>query len=130
MSRCDVAFLPLLDTPFNQMKSNLKAIEAGGHGLAILASDVLYRRSLVDGVTAQLFSDSTELRRHLKLLRAEPDRVHRLGNQARLWVARECMAAHQISRIDHWYRDLVSRREQLNQDLFERVPELAARGPD
>jgi glycosyltransferase involved in cell wall biosynthesis len=129
MSRCDVAFLPLLNTPFNNMKSNLKAIEAGGHGLAILASNVLYSRSLVNGVTAQLFSNSAELREHLQLWRSEPDRVRRLGSQARLWVERECMAAHQISQIDDWYRDLASRRDQLTQALFKRVPELAIRAP-
>ena len=130
MAQCDAAFLPLQDTPFNQLKSNLKAIEAGAHGLAILASDVLYKRSLIDGVTAQLFSDSAELQRHLKLWRAEPDRVRRLGSQARLWVERECMAAHQISQIDDWYRDLASRREELTQALFKRVPELDARAAD
>ena len=130
IAKCDVAFLPLQDTPFNQMKSNLKAIESAAHGLAILASDVMYKRSLVNGMTAQLFSDSAELRWHLKIWRAEPDRVRRLGNQARIWVERECMAASQVSRIDDWYRDLVSRREELTQALFKRMPELAARAPD
>ena len=130
MAQCDVAFLPLMDTPFNQMKSNLKAIEAGGHGLALLASNVLYSRSLVAGVTAELFSDSAQLRRHLQAWRQQPDLARQLGKRARQWVASECLAAHQVARRDAWYRDLASRRDQLNKTLLERVPELAAKAAD
>ena len=130
MAQCDVAFLPLSNTPFNQMKSNLKAIEAGGHGLALLASNVLYERSLVAGVTAELFSDSAQLRRHLQAWRQQPDLAHQLGKRARQWVASECLAAHQVARRDAWYRDLASRRDQLNKDLFQRAPELAATAAD
>ena len=130
MSQCDVAFLPLMDTPFNHMKSNLKAIEAGSYGLALLASDVLYERSLVDGVTAQLFRDPAQLRHHLKDWREQPDRARQLGQQARHWVESECMAAHQVARREAWYRDLASRRGQLNQALLKRVPELAATAAD
>ena len=130
MAQCDVAFLPLSNTPFNQMKSNLKAIEAGGHGLALLASNVLYERSLVAGVTAELFSDSAQLRRHLQAWRQQPDLAHQLGQRARQWVASECLASHQVARRDAWYRDLASRRDQLNKELFQRVPELAATAAD
>ena len=130
MSQCDVAFLPLMDTPFNQMKSNLKAIEAGSYGLALLASDVLYGRSLVDGVTAQFFRDAAQLRQHLKDWREQPDRAIQLGQRARRWVESECMASHQVASREAWYRDLASRREQLNQALLKRVPELAAKAAD
>ena len=130
MAQCDIAFLPLIDTPFNKMKSNLKAIEAGGHGLALLASNVLYERSLVAGVTAELFSDSAQLRRHLQAWRQQPDLAHQLGQRARQWVASECLASHQVARRDAWYRDLASRRDQLNKELFQRVPELAATAAD
>ena len=130
MSQCDVAFLPLMDTPFNQMKSNLKAIEAGSYGLALLASEVLYERSLVDGVTAQLFRDAAQLRHHLKDWREQPDRARQLGQRARHWVESECMATHQVARREAWYRDLASRRGQLNQALLKRVPELAATAAD
>ena len=109
---------------------DLKAIEAGGHGLALLASNVLYERSLVAGVTAELFSDSAQLRRHLQTWRRQPDLARQLGKRARQWVASECLASHQVARRDAWYRDLVSRRDQLNKTLIERVPELAAKAAD
>mgnify|MGYP001257328213 CR=1 FL=1 len=130
MAQCDVAFLPLMDTPFNKLKSNLKAIEAGGHGLALLASNVLYERSLVAGVTAELFSDSAQLRRHLQTWRQQPDLARQLGKRARQWVASECLASHQVARRDAWYRDLASRRDKLNKTLLERVPELGAKAAD
>ena len=59
MGSCHIAFLPLADTPFNRCKSDLKAIEAGGHGLAILASPVVYGASLQDGETGRLFTPLT-----------------------------------------------------------------------
>ena len=61
LSQCDICFMPLADTRFNRMKSDLKAVEAGAHGLALLASCVVYQQSLVDGVTGGLFDDVDEM---------------------------------------------------------------------
>ena len=130
MAQCDVAFLPLRDTPFNWMKSNLKAIEAGGHGLAVLASNVLYGRTLVNGQTAALFSDAAELRQHLNLWVENPDAARQLGRRARQWVAENHLAAHQVAQREQWYRDLSSRRAELNRALWARVPSLRPAGVD
>lgn len=49
MAQCDICFMPLADTRFNRMKSDLKAVEAGAHGLALLASMVVYQNLLSTG---------------------------------------------------------------------------------
>ena len=130
MARCDVAFLPLRDTPFNWMKSNLKAIEAGGHGLAVLASNVLYEKTLVNGETAALFADVADLQQHLKMWVENPDAARQLGRRTRQWVAENHLAAHQVAQREQWYRNLASRRAELNRALWDRVPSLRPEGVD
>ncbi|MGZ9811152.1 glycosyltransferase [Pseudoroseicyclus sp. H15] len=45
-TRFDFALAPLLDTPFNRSKSNLKALDCGALGLPVLASDMRVYRDL------------------------------------------------------------------------------------
>ena len=117
-------------TPFNWMKSNLKAIEAGGHGLAVLASNVLYEKTLVNGETAALFADVADLQQHLKMWVENPDAARQLGRRTRQWVAENHLAAHQVAQREQWYRNLASRRAELNRALWERVPSLRPEGVD
>ena len=86
------------------MKSNLKAIEAGGHGLAVLASNVLYEKTLVNGETAALFADVADLQQHLKMWVENPDAARQLGRRTRQWVAENHLAAHQVAQREQWYR--------------------------
>ena len=74
LSQCDICFMPLADTRFNRMKSDLKAVEAGAHGLALLASCVVYQQSLVDGVTGGLFDDVDGMQRHLRAWQQGPSK--------------------------------------------------------
>ena len=124
MGSCHIAFLPLADTPFNRCKSDLKALEAGGHGLAILASPVVYGGSLVDGETGRLFSAEAQLEEILQGWLADPDAAQAMGLRARRWVAGSRLQHHQASEREAWYRSLWERREELTAQLLERVPEL------
>ena len=51
LARSDVSFMPLLDTPFNRCKSDLKFIEASAMGVASLASRTVYGDVIRHGVT-------------------------------------------------------------------------------
>ncbi|MEM6903038.1 MAG: class I SAM-dependent methyltransferase, partial [Pseudomonadota bacterium] len=57
LAQCEVALMPLADTLFNRCKSDLKFIEAGAAGLAVLASPTLYSATLEDGKTGRLIDD-------------------------------------------------------------------------
>jgi glycosyltransferase involved in cell wall biosynthesis len=125
MSQCDIALMPLSDTPFNRMKSDLKAIEAGAHGLALLASNIVYSKSIADGVTGAIFEDPDQMKMHLQSWRKDPSQVSRLGLAAREWVSSNRLAAHQVGDRYAWYQSLCDRKELLNAQLMGRVPELA-----
>ena len=128
MSCCDFAFLPLADNRFNRFKSDLKALEAAANGLAVLASPVVYENTVHPGHTGEIFKTSSELVAHLNAWRENPDVVRKMGLNGREWVASERMHAYQVKQREAWYRQLAENREQLNRQLLERVPQLAAEG--
>ena len=124
MGSCNIAFLPLADTSFNRCKSDLKALEAGGHGLAILASPVVYGESLLDGETGRLFTSDAQLEEILQGWLADPAAAQAMGLRARQWVAGSRLQQHQAPEREAWYRSLWERREKLTAQLLKRVPEL------
>ncbi|MEB3349824.1 MAG: methyltransferase [Cyanobacteriota bacterium] len=128
LAGCDIAFLPLADTAFNRCKSDLKAVEAAGHGLAPLASPVVYGVSLHEGQTGRFFTTAAELAGVLREWRQDPGAMAALGERARAWVASSRLQHHQTAARAAWYRDLWDRRQALTAALLERVPELAASG--
>ncbi|HEV7268205.1 MAG TPA: glycosyltransferase [Falsiroseomonas sp.] len=128
MARCELAFLPLADTPFNNCKSDLKFVEAGAHGLCCLASPVVYGATIREGETGLLIRDPEELGARLRALLTEPDRARAIGAAARAWVRENRMVASQVRPRLDWYRSLWGRRAELDAALLRRAPELAAAG--
>jgi len=125
LGSCDIAFLPLLENRFNRFKSDLKAVEAAGHGLAILASPTVYASSgLVDGHTATFFQTEEDLKQQLFAWAKDPDSVRAMGARARQWVRSERLLCYQVRHREDWYRDLWNRREQLTHALKRREPQL------
>ena len=122
---CHIAFMPLLDCRFNRMKSDLKALEAGGNGLAILASPTVYNNSLVDGETCRIFNSSSELETALMNWLEDPVSAWMMGRCTREWIKQSRLEHHQASRREAWYRSLWGKRDQLTQLLLERAPELS-----
>ena len=117
--------MPLLDTPFNRCKSDLKFIEAAAHRVTALASPVAYGDSIEDGRTGVLFQDAHELQQRLLRLVINPEAGRELADAARAHVTKHRMLAYQVARRTAWYRSLWARREALNAALLARVPELA-----
>jgi glycosyltransferase involved in cell wall biosynthesis len=121
---CDVALLPLSDTLFNRCKSDIKFLECSAHGVAVLASPVVYGASVLDGETGLLFRDEEEFADRLG--RLLDDRTLRRGLAARAYghVRRNRMMAQHFRRRIDWYRELLDRLPALNAELRERVPEI------
>jgi glycosyltransferase involved in cell wall biosynthesis len=124
MSACDFAFLPLLDIPFNHLKSDLKMIEAASCGLASLASKVVYGETIQHGVNGELFGSSSEMTACLNAWRTDPQKVASLGQAANQWVRDHRMAAYQVQDRENWYRQLIYDQKELTRQLIERVPQL------
>jgi glycosyltransferase involved in cell wall biosynthesis len=128
MARCELAFLPLGDTPFNNCKSDLKYVETGAHGLCCLASPVVYGATIREGETGFIVRDPQELGRRLRELLAAPERARSIGAAARDWVRANRMVASQVPARLAWYRSLWDRRAELEAALLRRAPELARGG--
>ena len=97
LGQCEIALMPLRNTPFNCAKSDLKFIEAGACRVASLASPVVDGDSIDDGRTGLLFRSADELRDQLGRLLATPEQARDLGDAARRYVAAERMLAYQVA---------------------------------
>jgi SAM-dependent methyltransferase len=126
LARSEISFMPLLDTPFNRCKSDLKFIEAASRRVLSLASDVVYADSIEDGRTGILFRDPQELEQRLTRLVSEPMLARVIGDAARQYVAEARMLSYQVAERTAWYHSLCERREDLHRALLARVPELQA----
>jgi glycosyltransferase involved in cell wall biosynthesis len=124
LSRCEISFMPLRDTPFNRCKSDLKFIEAAANRVVALASNVVYAGSIDDEKTGLVFANSQQLQQRLMRIVANPASGRAMADAARAMVARERMSAYQTrARID-WYRRLWDQRHALHAALLARLPEL------
>jgi glycosyltransferase involved in cell wall biosynthesis len=128
MARCDIAFMPLADTPFNNCKSDLKFVEAGAHGLACIATPVVYGATIRDGETGLIIRTPEEFGAALRGLLADPARAKALGTAARGWVRENRMLASQTPARLAWYRSLWERRAALDAALVARAPEVVLAG--
>lgn len=128
MARCELAFMPLADTAFNNCKSDLKFVEAGARGLCCLASPVVYAATIRDGENGIIVREPAELGAALRAMLADPARARAIGGAARAWVAANRMAAPQARERLAWYRSLWARRAALDAALLRRAPEVARAG--
>lgn len=124
LSAADICFMPLLDNEFNRAKSDLKFIESASARVCALASEVVYKSVIQDGQTGMLFHDAASLRSALLRLLAYPETTRRIADASRAYVAQHRMAAYQVDSRVAWYRSLWARRDELNEALKARVPEM------
>jgi SAM-dependent methyltransferase len=125
LSRAEISFMPLRDTPFNRAKSDLKFIEAGASRVVPLASPVVYEDSIEDGVTGLIFRSEADLYEKIIRLATTPSLGLSIANAARRRVTETRMDAYGVADRLRWYRSLLERREELTRALLERVPGLA-----
>jgi len=124
LSSADIALLPLRDTPFHRMKSDLKFIESAACGAAVLASPVVYGDAVRDGETGFLFRDGREFRRKLMLLIRDGNLRCRMADAAYDYVRRERMLSQHYEERLAWYLEMLDRREELDRDLAKRLEGL------
>jgi SAM-dependent methyltransferase len=121
---CDIALLPLRDTPSNRTKSDLKFLEAAGNGVTVLASPVVYEGSVVDGVTGFLYRSEQDFEDRLTLLIEQPRLRRDLARRAYAWVGRERLHFRHFRERYRWYLQMRDQLPLLTQELHARVPEL------
>ena len=120
----DISLLPLRDVIFNRSKSDLKFIECAGNGAVILASPVVYGKSVVDGETGFIYHDLDEFSSKLKLLITDGDKRRDVAQKAYDYVKNNrLLSQHYEERLD-WYRELLARKDELTAAARERIRNL------
>ncbi len=121
----DIALLPLLDNEFNRSKSDLKFIECGACGAAVLASSVVYPKTVKDDVNGLIFNDKKEFAQKLQLLIENPEKRYNLATSAYDYVKNNrLLSQHYEERLD-WYNELFERLDELNAAAQARIDEIA-----
>ena len=124
LSDSHVALMPLRDTKFNKMKSDLKFVEASGYEVASIASPTVYAEVIEPGFNGEIAVDGKRVAEILKLWGECPDLAKACASNARNWIRSNRLQSQQsVARLD-WYKDLYQRRDELTKALLQRVPEL------
>jgi len=125
MGKCDIALLPLEGKESELFKSDIKYVEAGSRGLAVIASPAVYGDTIRHDETGLIVPEIAGWAPALKRLIDEPDVRHKMAAAAWQEVRDHRMFADQVDQRHRWYIDLWRRRAELQQDLLARSPDLA-----
>jgi hypothetical protein len=124
LSTCDLSLLPLNDTPFNRLKSDLKFIESCAAGAVPICSPIVYgdhpdhRRIGMFATTPQEWHDAI-----IKLCRDPSERARR-RSLGRAYVAQHRMHGQMARARDDFYRSLFSRKAELEQRRRSRLADI------
>ncbi|MCW6051156.1 methyltransferase domain-containing protein [Lyngbya sp. CCAP 1446/10] len=124
MYSCDIALLPLVANPVNEMKSDLKFIECAARGVAVLASPTVYEHSIVEGETGLIYKHEKEFEIKLNSLISDTSMRQEIAANAYEWVRdNRLLCGHYGQRRD-WYLQMRDELPRLNAELRDRLPEL------
>ena len=117
----DIALLPLRDNEFNRSKSDLKFIECAGSGAVVLASPVVYSKTIEEGRTGFIYRDDREFVTKLNLLVKNRNLRRMVAEAAYAYVKRErLMSQHYMERLE-WYHELFLRLPELTEEAAKRI---------
>ncbi|MEG4864533.1 MULTISPECIES: methyltransferase domain-containing protein [unclassified Microcoleus] len=124
MYSCDIALLPLVTNPVNEMKSDLKFIECAARGVAVLASPTVYENSIIEGETGLIYKHKKEFEIKLNSLINDNILRQQIAANAYEWVRdNRLLCGHYRQRRD-WYLQMRDELPRLNAELRGRLPEL------
>lgn len=124
---CDIALLPLEDTPFNRCKSDIKFLECAANGVAMLASESGSHGRHRD--YAMLYYNPASFALYLNHMIECPSIRRLVAQDAYDYVRDHRMIGQHYRRREAWYRHLVATKPQLHSQLLERCPSLATGCP-
>lgn len=117
----DIALLPLRDNEFNRSKSDLKFIECAANGAVVLASPVVYAKSIEEGRTGFIYHEDREFVTKLNMLIKNRNLRRMVAETAYDYVRRErLMSQHYMERLE-WYRELLARLPELTAAATKRI---------
>ena len=124
LKTCHVSLLPLANTNFNKMKSDLKFVESAGSKVLTIASPTVYEDTIESQKTGLICRNSQHLVEILEKIATCPEEAEYIAANARKWCQINRLQYTQTQRRIEWYTSLWKNREQLTRELLTRVPEL------
>lgn len=121
MATCDIALLPLADTPFNRMKSDLKLVECCASGVVPICSPVVYGDDPLHQGVALFAPQPQDWAHALRMLCNDKAEVQRLRGRGQSYVKGRRMHSQQVADREAYYRRLLAQREQLEAQRKQRI---------
>jgi 2-polyprenyl-3-methyl-5-hydroxy-6-metoxy-1,4-benzoquinol methylase len=127
LASCDIALLPLNDTPFNRCKSDLKLIECAAAQVAVICSEVVYAKHAAHATFASFATTADEWRD--ALLKLANDVSLREDNIAKglAYVKKERMHAQQSAARLAFYQGMMADKDNLAAQRVARVADWRAK---
>ena len=125
LSTCDVALLPLNDTPFNRCKSDIKLIECGASAVAPICSPVVYGNEPAHFAFTRFASTSDEWRDALLFYATNPQALEENQQAALAYVSGYRMHSQQALQRKNFYAELMRNRLALEADRQLRLKNLS-----
>ncbi|WP_101103540.1 methyltransferase domain-containing protein [Macromonas bipunctata] len=121
LASCDVALLPLNDTPFNRLKSDLKLVECCAAGVVPVCSPVVYGDVPAHAEIAVLARTPQQWQQALLDLCRQPQELARRRALGLDYVKRQRMHSQQVTAREAWYRQLLAQQPVLEAQRQARV---------
>lgn len=104
----DIGIAPLIETGFNEAKSDLKIKEYSALGIPVVASNITpYKSSIIDGETGFLASTGKEWFESLEKLIKDKRLRNRMGKNMHLWYKENTIDKH-INKWIEFYQRVVN----------------------
>ncbi len=130
IQRCDIALLPLEDTPFNRCKSDIKFLECAAEGVAMLCSQTVYRSVAGMGnpdsyvPRAWIYENGQHFEIMLRDLIEKAELRRYIAEKAYAYVRdNRLLSQHYRKRYD-WYQWCITHKQHLTDQLLGRVPDM------
>ena len=127
LSECDISLLPLRDTPFNRLKSDLKLIESAGCGAVPIFSPTVYAANTHHASVGVMANKATDWAKALRMLVAKPDELLKRRVLGLQYVQGNRLYSQVTQNRERCLRDLWAKKNQLELERKERVARWIAK---
>lgn len=124
LASCDIALLPLNDTPFNRCKSDLKLIECAAAQVAVICSEVVYAQNPKHAKFVSFATSSDEWRDALMELVTNSTLRKSNAKKGLLYVQKNRMHAQQAPERQKFYQSMLDNKSSLEAQRVTRLSGL------
>lgn len=121
MAECDISLLPLNDTPFNRLKSDLKLIESCASGVVPVCSPIVYADHPKHQEVALFANTAQDWYEQIKTLIENPDHLANYKQKGLGYVKAERLHSQQAPLRETYYRQLVDNQTTLEAQRQARI---------